>query len=60
MLYAVTAQFAEQASNLAAARPATRVETFMEAGHAIFVDEPGQFNRMLSNFVDELCAGDQP
>ena len=57
LLYAVTAQFAQQASNLAAARPGTLIETFMEAGHAVFADEPGRFNRMLSDFIDGSCRG---
>jgi microsomal epoxide hydrolase len=55
LLYAVTPQFAQQASNLSAARAGTRVEIFMEAGHAIFVDDPGRFNRMLLEFIDESC-----
>ena len=54
LLYAVTPQFAEQAENLRKARPATQIELFADAGHALFVDAPERFNRMLSGFVDRL------
>jgi len=56
LLYAVTPQFAAQADNLKKARPATRVEIFAGAGHALFVDEPDNFNRLLAGFVDRLKA----
>jgi pimeloyl-ACP methyl ester carboxylesterase len=54
LLYAVTPQFAAQAENLKKARPATQVEIFAEAGHALFVDEPGRFNRLLADFSGRL------
>ncbi len=51
LLYAVTPQFAEQARRLRADRPATRVEIFENAGHALFVDEPERFNAVLVDFL---------
>lgn len=53
LLYAVTPQFAAQAENLKARRPATRVEVFTQAGHALFVDEPERFNALLTAFIAE-------
>jgi len=50
LLYAVTPQFAAQARELKAARPATQLELFENAGHALFVDEPTRFNRLLEEF----------
>ena len=54
LLYAVTPQFAEQAENLRLARPATRVEVFPDAGHALFVDDSERFNALLEAFVASL------
>lgn len=51
LLYVVTPQFAAQAVALRKARPGTRIEVFREAGHALFVDEPERFNRVLVNFL---------
>jgi microsomal epoxide hydrolase len=51
LLYAVTPQFAGQAQRLKANRPATRVELFENAGHALFVDEPERFNAVLIDFL---------
>jgi non-heme chloroperoxidase len=51
LLYAVTPQFAAQAKRLKAHRPATRVEIFENAGHALFVDEPARFNALLIDFL---------
>ena len=56
LLYAVTPQFAAQAENLRRARPATRIEIFAYAGHAIFVDEPANFNHLLADFLERLKA----
>lgn len=50
LLYVVTPQFAAQAQALKAARPGTRIEIFGQAGHALFVDEPTRFNRLLEEF----------
>jgi microsomal epoxide hydrolase len=52
LLYAVTPQFAAQAESLRQNRPATQVEVFQDAGHALFVDEPERFSALLKAFVD--------
>lgn len=57
LLYVVTPAFAEQAENLRRHRPATRVEVFEEAGHALFVDEPARFNALLAEFLGEMASG---
>jgi pimeloyl-ACP methyl ester carboxylesterase len=42
---------------LAAKRPKlARVEVFPEAGHALFIDEPEKFNRILSQFAQKTWA----
>ena len=51
LLYAVTPQFAAQAESLRNNRPATRVELFESAGHALFVDEAERFNSVLADFI---------
>jgi microsomal epoxide hydrolase len=57
LLYAVTPQFAVQAENLKKNRPATRIEVFRGAGHAMFVDEPERFNALLLDFARSLGKG---
>ena len=54
LLYVVTPQFEEQAHNLKINRPATRIEVFKEAGHALFVDEPERFNALMLDFAASL------
>ncbi len=54
LLYVVTPQFAEQAGNLQRNRPATGIAVFENAGHALFVDEPGRFNALLADFAARL------
>ncbi len=51
LLYVVTPEFAEQAQNLRRKRPEVWSEVFQEAGHALFVDEPARFNRLLERFL---------
>jgi non-heme chloroperoxidase len=51
LLYAVTRQFEQQAANLKKHRPATQVEVFKKAGHALFVDEPERFNALVEKFA---------
>ncbi len=53
LMYVVTEQFAAQARNLLRHRPGTRVEIFEAAGHALFVDDPDRFNRVLLDFADK-------
>jgi non-heme chloroperoxidase len=54
LLYAVTSQYALQASQLQEHRPATVVALFAESGHALFADDPARFNRLLGDFVASI------
>ncbi len=56
LLYVVTPQFEEQARNLELNRPGTRIEVFSDAGHALFVDEPERFNRLMIDFAANLAS----
>ncbi len=56
LLYIVTPQFAGQARNLKKNRPATQIEIFTGAGHALFVDEPERFNSLIETFAAGLPA----
>lgn len=51
LLYVVTPQFAGQAFSLRQNRPATQIDVFETAGHALFVDEPERFNTLLAEFL---------
>jgi non-heme chloroperoxidase len=53
-LYVVTPQFEQQAANLKKNRPATQIEVFRKAGHALFVDEPERFNALIEKFAKPL------
>jgi microsomal epoxide hydrolase len=44
----------ETADTVRARVPDAQVEIFEDAGHAIFIDEPGRFNRVLERFVQRL------
>jgi non-heme chloroperoxidase len=57
LCYCVTSRYLEQARNLQKDRPATQVEWFEGAGHALFVDQPDRFNRVITDFVASLSAG---
>src|SRR6267142_83802 len=50
LCYCVTTRYLEQAHNLQRERPSTRIEWFEHAGHALFVDEPERFNRVVGEF----------
>jgi non-heme chloroperoxidase len=54
LLFLVTPQFEAQAHNLEKNRPGTQIEVFRSAGHALFVDEPERFNRLIEKFAKEL------
>jgi len=54
VLYAVAEPFSEQAENAKARRPDLRVEVFEGAGHALFVDQPERFNRVLGKFLEAV------
>ena len=55
LLYIVTPQFEEQAGNLQKNRPGTEVEIFVDAGHALFVDQPERFNALIRKFAESLA-----
>jgi microsomal epoxide hydrolase len=54
LCYCVTTRYLEQAHNLQRERPSTRIEWFEHAGHALFVDEPERFNRVVSEFASSV------
>jgi microsomal epoxide hydrolase len=56
VLYVNEPQLAAQAQMLKAKFPSLRVETFEDAGHALFVDDAERFNRLL----DEFISGSKP
>ncbi len=56
LLYVVTPQFAAQAGSLQKNRPATRIEIFERAGHALFVDEPERFNALIGSFAETIAG----
>jgi non-heme chloroperoxidase len=41
----------EQAANLARNRPGTQIAVFVDAGHALFVDDAARFNTLLGSFI---------
>ena len=58
VLYVVTPRFAAQAANVHRRRPDIEVEVFPDAGHALFVDEPGRFNLLLERFLASTAHAD--
>jgi len=54
LAYVITRRFREQSQHLLAARPASRVEVFESAGHALFVDEAQRFNELMIEWVGEI------
>jgi microsomal epoxide hydrolase len=57
LVYAVTERFRAQAAALARARPASTIEIFDGAGHALFVDEAARFNDMLRQVALKSATG---
>ena len=57
LLFVVTEPQRNQAEGVSADLPAARVEVFERAGHALFVDEPHRFNRLLENFLVQAGLG---
>jgi non-heme chloroperoxidase len=51
VLYVVRPGFAAQAANLQRDRPNTETALFRHAGHALFVDDPARFNRLVATFL---------
>jgi len=55
VLYICQPQLASQGKLLQTALPTARVEVFKDAAHALFVDDPEHFNRVVSDFMDSLA-----
>ncbi|HEY5299606.1 MAG TPA: alpha/beta hydrolase [Acetobacteraceae bacterium] len=51
VLYVVRPGLAAQAENLQRGRPNTETAVFTGAGHALFVDDPGQFDALMAGFI---------
>lgn len=51
VLYVVRPVWFAQAENLERKRPNTEIARFRDAGHALFVDDAGRFNTLLSSFI---------
>ncbi len=51
VLFTVTSQLKAQGEILRSRVATARVEVFEDAGHALFVDEAGRFNRLLDEFL---------
>ena len=51
MLYAVRPRWVAQGQNLVRNRPDTEMEVFSDAGHALFVDDPARFDRVIDSFL---------
>jgi microsomal epoxide hydrolase len=52
VLYVVRPRLAAQAENLRADRPDTEIMIFHTAGHALFVDQPEQFDTVMRHFLE--------
>jgi microsomal epoxide hydrolase len=51
LLYVATPAMKSQVEMLRETMPAARIEMFENAGHALFVDEAGRFNKLLAEFA---------
>jgi non-heme chloroperoxidase len=60
VLYVCEPQLESQGKLLREALPQSRVEVFANAGHALFVDEPEHFNKLLADFAGSLPASAAP
>jgi len=56
LAYLVTPRYREQSQRLRQARPATKIEIFEQAGHALFVDEAPRFNQLLADWIDSFAG----
>ena len=54
-LYIYEPQLESQAKLIQSKLPSARVEVF-KAGHAMFVDDPGHFNKVVADFMNSLPA----
>lgn len=57
VLYVVRPGLAGQAANLAAHHPAAETVVLPDIGHAMFVDDPDRFDRILGSFLDRRIGG---
>ncbi len=55
ILYISGERLASQGKLVQTAIPAARVEVFKNVGHAMFVDDPEHFNKVVSDFMDSLA-----
>lgn len=61
ILYAIRPQFEGQGKLLCEKRPTlARMEVFSNAGHALFIDEPARFNRVVDTFVSKVWTTPVP
>jgi microsomal epoxide hydrolase len=51
VLYMIRPRWVPQADNLLRNRPNTQVEVFSDAGHALFIDDPARFDRVMDSFL---------
>jgi microsomal epoxide hydrolase len=51
VLYIVRPNLAGQAANLASKHPGAESEVFSDAGHALFIDDAGRFDRVMQSFI---------
>ncbi len=51
VLYVVRPRWVAQGENLVRNRPDTEMEVFSDAGHALFLDEPARFDRVMDSFL---------
>jgi microsomal epoxide hydrolase len=54
LLYIVTPQYEAQGRNLRKNRPATEMEVFHDAGHALFADDPARFNARIRTLAERV------
>jgi microsomal epoxide hydrolase len=57
LAYVITPRYREQSQHLLEARPASRVELFENAGHALFVDEAQRFNDLITQWIGAISEG---
>ncbi|MEK7406808.1 MAG: alpha/beta hydrolase [Acidobacteriota bacterium] len=54
VLYVATPQLRSQAAMVKQRLPSARVEIFEDSGHALFVDEPERFSRLVEEFLGSI------
>jgi non-heme chloroperoxidase len=56
VLYVCEPQLESQGKLVQQRLPQARVEVFKDAGHALFVDEPERFNKLIGEFIESTAA----